>query len=64
MRRKARYLYIELKKTAGMFPRMLLLAVALMILVGGIAFCGVKAMEREPPPEAPTFCPWCGKGVA
>lgn len=48
MRRKARYLYIELKKTAGMFPRMLLLAVVLMILVGGIAFCGVKAMEREP----------------
>ncbi len=48
MRQKIQYLYIEIKKTAGMFPRMLLQAVMLMILIGAIAFCGAKTMEKEP----------------
>lgn len=43
-----RYLFAELKKTAQMFPRMLLMAVLLMALIGGVAFCGVKAMDKEP----------------
>ena len=42
------YLYVEIKKTIGMFPRMLLQAILLMALIGVIAFCGVKGMEREP----------------
>lgn len=48
MRQRVWYLYVELKKTIGMFPRMLLQAILLMILIGAIAFCGVKGMEREP----------------
>lgn len=48
MKRKLRYLYLELKKTAGIFPRMLLQAILLMAIIGMIAFCGVKGMEREP----------------
>ena len=48
MRLRMQYLYVELKKTIGMFPRMLLQAILLMILIGAIAFCGVKAMEKEP----------------
>ena len=48
MGRKVQYLYVEMKKTIGMFPRMLLQAILLMILIGVIAFCGVKSMEREP----------------
>ena len=41
-------MYVELKKTIGMLPRMLLQAILLMALIGMIAFCGVKGMEREP----------------
>lgn len=48
MRRKVQYLYLEIKKTIRMFPRMLLQAILLMVLIGAIAFCGVKSMEREP----------------
>lgn len=39
---------MEMKKMIGIFPRMLLQAIMLMILIGAIAFCGVKTMEREP----------------
>ena len=42
------YLYLEIKKTIKIFPRMLLQAILLMALIGVIAFCGVKSMEREP----------------
>ena len=42
------YLYLEIKKTIKMFPRMMLQAILLMVLIGVIAFCGVKSMEREP----------------
>ena len=42
------YLYLEIKKTMKLFPRMLLQAILLMALIGVIAFCGVKSMEREP----------------
>lgn len=48
MRRKVQYLYLEIKKIIKMFPRMLLQAILLMVLIGVIAFCGVKGMEREP----------------
>ena len=48
MRRKVQYLYVEVKKTIGMFPRMLLQAILLMVLIGVIAFCGIKSMEQEP----------------
>ena len=48
MGQKMRYLYVELKKMVGMFPRMLLQAILLMALIGAIAFCGTKAMEKEP----------------
>lgn len=48
MGRKVQYLYVEVKKTIRMFPRMLLQAILLMILIGVIAFCGVKSMEKEP----------------
>ncbi|MCM1123005.1 MAG: ABC transporter permease [Eubacterium sp.] len=48
MGQKIRYLYVELKKMVGMFPRMLLQAIMLMALIGAIAFCGAKAMEKEP----------------
>lgn len=48
MRRKAQYLYLEIKKTIKIFPRMLLQAILLMALISVIAFCGVKGMEREP----------------
>ena len=42
------YLYVEIKKTIGKFPHMLLQAILLMVLIGAIAFCGVKSMEQEP----------------
>lgn len=42
------YLYVELKKTIVMFPRMLFQAILLMALISVIAFCGVKGMEAEP----------------
>lgn len=42
------YLYLEIKKTIKLFPRMVLQAILLMILISVIAFCGVKSMEREP----------------
>ena len=48
MRQRVQYLYVEVKKTIRMFPRMLLQAILLMILIGAIAFCGVKSMEQEP----------------
>lgn len=48
MRQKMRYLYMEIKKMIGIFPRMLLQAIMLMILIGAIAFCGARTMEKEP----------------
>lgn len=48
MGQRMRYLYMEIRKAIGMFPRMLLQAILLMALIGMIAFCAVKAMEREP----------------
>ena len=48
MRQKMQYLYLEIKKMIGVFPRMLLQAIMLMVLIGTIAFCGVKIMEKEP----------------
>lgn len=48
MRRRLRYLCLELKKTAGIFPRMLLQAILLMVIIGMIAFCGVKGMQKDP----------------
>ena len=48
MRQRVQYLYLEMKKVVGMFPRMLLQAILLMVLISVIAFCGVKSMERDP----------------
>ena len=48
MRRKVQYLYLEIKKTFKLFPRMVLQAILLMMLISVIAFCGVKSMERNP----------------
>ena len=48
MKQRVQYLYVEMKKTIRMFPRMLLQAILLMILIGAIAFCGVKSMGQEP----------------
>ncbi len=48
MRQKILYLYLEIRKTLGMVPRMFLQAILLMILIGAIAFCGVKSMEKKP----------------
>ena len=48
MRQEMRYLYVEIKKMIGVFPHMLLQAIMLMILIGAIAFCGAKTMEKEP----------------
>ena len=48
MKQRVQYLYVEMKKTIKMFPRMLLQAIMLMVLISAIAFCGVKSMEREP----------------
>lgn len=48
MGQRMRYLYTEIRKAVYMFPRMLLQAILLMALIGMIAFCAVKAMEREP----------------
>lgn len=48
MRQKMQYLYLEIKKMVGVFPRMLLQAIMLMVLIGAIAFCGTKIMEKEP----------------
>ena len=48
MKQRVQYLYVEMKKTIGMFPRMFLLAILLMVIIGTIAFCGVKSMKQEP----------------
>ncbi|MBD5476961.1 MAG: ABC transporter permease [Lachnospiraceae bacterium] len=48
MGQRIRYLYTEIRKAVYMFPRMLLQAILLMALIGMIAFCAVKTMEREP----------------
>lgn len=48
MKWKLQYLWIEVKKTLWMFPRMALQAILLMVLIGVIAFCGVKSMARDP----------------
>lgn len=48
MRQKVQYLYLEIKKTIKLFPRMVLQAILLMMLISAIAFCGIKSMEREP----------------
>lgn len=48
MGQRMRYLYTEIRKAVYMFPRMLLQAILLMALIGMIAFCAVKTMEREP----------------
>ena len=48
MKQKLQYLYIEIKKTFRILPRMLLQAVLLLLLTGMIALGGVKSMEREP----------------
>lgn len=48
MGQRMRYLYMEIRKAVYMFPRMLLQAILLMALIGMIAFCAVKTMEREP----------------
>lgn len=42
------YLYMEIKKTLRMFPRMFLQAVLLIFLIGMIAVGGVKSMEKDP----------------
>ena len=42
------YLYLEIKKTIRMFPRMLFQAILLMVIIAVIAFCGVKSMDCEP----------------
>lgn len=47
MRQRMRYLYIEVKKTISMLPRMLLQAILLMVLIGAVAFCGIKSMEKR-----------------
>ena len=48
MKQRVQYLYLEIKKTIRLFPRILLQAILLMALIGMIAFCGIKSMEREP----------------
>lgn len=48
MKHRILYLHLEIKKTLGILPRMFLQAILLMILIGTIAFCGVKSMEKEP----------------
>lgn len=52
MRQRTQYLYLEVKRTIGMFPRMLLQAILLMVLIGMIAFCGIKSMEKRLGAEA------------
>lgn len=39
---------MEVNKTMHMLPRMLLQAILLIVIIGMIAFCGVKSMEKEP----------------
>ncbi|MBP3474849.1 MAG: ABC transporter permease [Lachnospiraceae bacterium] len=39
---------MEMNKMMRILPRMLLQAILLMVLIGTIAFCGVKSMEKEP----------------
>lgn len=48
MRQRMQYLYVEIKKTIAMFPRMLLQAVLLMVLIGVVAYCGTVSMKKEP----------------
>lgn len=42
------YLYMEIRKTMRMFPRMLLQAILLMLFIGMVAFCAAGSMERDP----------------
>ncbi|MBO5473934.1 MAG: ABC transporter permease [Lachnospiraceae bacterium] len=48
MKRRMLYLCMELNKTLRLLPRMLMQAVLLMVLMGLIAFGGVRSMDREP----------------
>ncbi len=48
MKLKMRYLYMEVHKTLRLLPRMLLQAILLMAVIGILALCGVKSMEKEP----------------
>lgn len=48
MRQRVQYLYLEIKKTVSMLPRMLLQAILLMVIISVIAFCGIKSMDRDP----------------
>ena len=48
MKQRMRYLYMEINKMMRMLPRMLLQAILLMGIIGMIAFCGVKSMDKEP----------------
>lgn len=48
MKQRMRYLYMEVNKMMRILPRMLLQAILLMVLIGAIAFCGVKSMDKEP----------------
>lgn len=48
MKRRMLYLCMELNKTLRLLPRMLMQAVLLMVLMGLVAFGGVKSMDREP----------------
>lgn len=43
-----RYLCMKWKKTVKTLPKMFLQAILLMALIGMIAFCGVKLLEKEP----------------
>ncbi len=48
MRQRMRYLHMQIRKTIKLFPRMLLQATLLMLLIGVVAFCAVRSMEQEP----------------
>lgn len=48
MKRRMLYLCMELNKTLRLLPRMLMQAVLLMVLMGLVAFGGVKSMDQEP----------------
>lgn len=43
-----RYLHMQIRKTIKLFPRMLLQATLLMLLIGVVAFCAIRSMEQEP----------------
>lgn len=48
MRQRMRYLHMQIRKTIKLFPRMLLQATLLMLLIGVVAFCAIRSMEQEP----------------